>query len=245
MAKRFDPGKLSQRLAPFGFALNLPEAMKGGISFVRPSAVERLYEHVLIRTGETAYAEAVISGATFTSCHACVSEFDNRFRAFLSGASRFQISHVETWAAAQAWQKTLIENADAYCKQMATDKGPLLFRRLLPVFTAVDSYIQRLGDTFAILDREFAFVSEASPDEKAEVERLATNARQWLYLNSEDAKLACLALVRFGSQVEGSPSPFHNKVPRIDSDLATRIILLVDSVRARRVEYEMAGGLHR
>lgn len=245
MARRINPDKLSQRLGPFGFALNLPEAMKGGISFVRSSAVERLYEHVLIRTGTPTYAEAVISGASFTTCFDCVSERDNRLRAFLSPDSEFGASQLRTSAEAKAWQKRLVENADAYCKMMANDKGPQLFQRLLPAFTAVDSYIERLGDFFAILDREFAFVSEVSPAEQSEVERLATKAGQYLWLNSEDAKLASLALVRFGSEVEGVVSPFQDKTPRHDSGLASRLILLADYVRARRIEYEMAGGLGR
>jgi hypothetical protein len=187
----------------------------------------------------------VISGASFTSCHACVSERDDRLRAFLSKNSEFGTSLLSTSAEAKAWQKRLVENADAYCKLMAADKGPPLARRLQPIFTAVDLYVQGLGDMFAILDREFAFVSEASAEEQAEVDRLATNAHQWLYLNSEDAKLASIALVRFGSEVEGSASPFQDKLPRRNEGLAARLILLADYVRAQRIEYDMAGGLRR
>ena len=128
---------------------------------------------------------------------------------------------------------------------MASDKGPLLFQRLAPVFTAVDSYIQRLGDLFAILDSEFAFVPEASAAEQAEVDRLATSACQFLYLNRDDAKLASLTLVRFGSEMEGRASPFQHTIPPRDDGLASRLILLADYVRAKRSEYEMAGGLSR
>lgn len=245
MAKRFDPDKLSQRLAPLGFALNLPESHKGGISFVRSSGVKRLYEHVLIRTGTPTYAEAVISGASFTSCHECVSERDNRLRAFLSADSEFGTTLLRTPAEAKAWQKRLVENSDAYCKSMASDKGPLLIQRLAPIFTAVDSYVQRLGDFFAILDREFAFVSKISAAEQAAVGRMATNARQWLYVNSKDAKLASLALVRFGTEVEGRSSPFQNSHPRRDDGLAARLIILADYVRAMRLEYNTVGGLSR
>jgi hypothetical protein len=245
MARRFDPDKLSQRLAPFGFALNLPETHKGGISFVRPSTVERLYEHVLIRAGRVAYVEAVISGATFTSCHACVSETDERFRTLLSEGTWYRTSALDTWAAAHAWQKRLVENADTYCQAMAAEKGPLLSQRLQPVFTAVDSYIQRFGDVFAILDREAAFVSEASSEERRVFERLASLAHSMLYLNSEDATLASIALVRFGEEVEDAPCPFRDKVPHRDAGLAARLILLADLVRAKRIEYEMAGGLLR
>lgn len=245
MAKHFEPDKLLQCLAPFGFVFNLPEVMKGGISFVRPSSVNRLYEHVLIRTGSLTYAEAVISGASFTSCHNCISERDNCLRAFLSGGSDFGTAPFSTSAEVKEWQKRLVENADAYCKLIASKRGPLLFQRLASVFAAVDSYCQRLGDFFAILDREFAFMSEASLAEQAEVNRLATNAHQCLYLNSEDARLATLALVRFGSEVEGGASPFHKKIPHRDGGLASRLILLADYVRAMRLEYIMAGGLNR
>lgn len=182
-AKRFDPDRLAKLLEPQRFVLNFPEVMKGGISFVRPSAIKRLFEHVLIRTGKVAFAEAVISGASFTSCHPCVSEPDGRFRAFLSRNSEFQTSRLGTWAEAKAWQKQLVENADSYCKLMAADKGPVLARRLKRVFSAVDSYVRALGDIFIIFDREFAFLAEASAEEQAEVDHLATLARRMLYLN--------------------------------------------------------------
>lgn len=245
MAKRFDPHNLSQSLAPFGFALNLPETHKDGISFIRPSNAARLHEHILIRMGRVAYAEAVISGATFTSCHPSVSEMDERFRTFLSDGAWYRTSAFETWAAAQSWLQRLVENADAYCKTMAAERGPQLAQRLLPVFTAVDSYVQRFGDLLAIFDSEAAFVSEASADERAEVDHLAKLARSMLYLNSEDARLASIALVRFGEEVEGSTTPFRSKVPHRDAGLAGRLVLLTDHVRAKRLEYEMVGGLHR
>jgi len=245
MAKRFDPDKLSLSLASFGFALNLPETHKDGISFIRRSGAARLHEHILIRTGRVAYAEAVISGATFTSCHPCVSEIDERFRAFLSDGAWCRTSALETWAAAQSWQRRLVENADAYCKTMAAERGPQLAQQLLPVFAAVDSYIQRFGDLLATFDREAAFVSESSPEQQGEVDRLVNLARSMLYLKSEDARLASIALVRFGVEVEGSASPFSSKVPHRDAGLAARLVLLTDHVRRKRLEYELVGGLHR
>jgi len=128
---------------------------------------------------------------------------------------------------------------------MAAEKGPLLAQRLLPVFTAVDSYVRRLGDVFAILDREAAFASESSPDQQVEVDRLTALVRSVLYLNSEDATLASVALVRFGEEVEGAATPFRDKVPGRDAGLAARLILVADHVRAARRAYELAGGLHR
>ena len=128
---------------------------------------------------------------------------------------------------------------------MAAEKGPVLARRLEPVFNVVDSYVQALGDLFAVFDREFAFLTEVAPEERAAVDRLATLARSMLYLNSEDAKLASLALVRFGAEVERRASPFESKLPHRDDGLAARLILLADYVRMKRLEYDAAGGLCR
>lgn len=245
MSKRFDTDKLEQLMAPHGFVLNLPEVMKNGISFVRTSRVERLYEHILIRPGKLAYAEAVISAATFTRCHRCVSENYDGFRAFLSENSQFQTTAIHSSAAAKAWQKRLVDNADAYCSKAATTIGPALIKRLQPVFATVDSFIQKLGDIFEILDREFAFVAEASAEEKSKIDRLAYLANSRLSLNSEDAKLASLVVVRFGTEVEEHTSPFLGKVPHQDGDFGAHLILLVDHIRKKRLEYDAVGGLHR
>jgi len=245
MAKRFDHEKLSKKLAPFGFALNSPGWLKGSITFLRASSVPRLHEHIRISGGRVAYAETVLSGATFAVCMASVSEEDNRFRSFLSPNTWYHTSTLDNAATARAWQNRLVENADAYCKAMATEKGPQLCRRLQPVFTALDSYLQRLGDIFRIFDREFAFVSEVSSNEQPEINRLTTHAGQMLYLKPEDATLASIALVRFGSEVEKIASPFQNKSPHRHDGLAARLILLADHVRRERIEYDLAGGLHR
>jgi hypothetical protein len=254
VGKRFDSDRLSQRLAPHGFAHNLPQLIKGGvpqevlkgrISFVRRSSVERFYEHVHIQAGKVAWAEAVISAASFTSCHPCVSEHDGRLRAFLSGDSQFQTTRLATWAEAKAWQERLVENADSYCKRLAAGKGPVLTRRLEPVFAAVDLYVRALGDIFAVFDREFGFLAETQSEEQTEVNRLASLARSMLYLNYEDATLASLTMVRFGAEVEQCASPFQEKAPHRDAGLAARLVLLTDYIRAKRLEYEAAGGLCR
>jgi hypothetical protein len=242
---RFNPEKLAKLLQPHGFLLNLPEAMKHGISFIRPSSAERLYDHILINASNPVYAETVISAASSTSCRECVSQRDNRLRAFLAPGAPYHNSWVHTAAEAKSWQKRLVENADAFCVAAATAKGPLLTQRLQPVFNAVDAYMQRLGNLFEILDREFAFFSEAAPDERSQAEQLARLAHEMLWLDSEDSKLASLALIRFGTEVEGRDSPFHGKVPHRDSGLATRLILLADYIRRKRADYADAGGLYR
>lgn len=243
MANRFNPQKLSRQLAPFGFTLNLPEAMKGGISFVRPSSVERLFEHVLICAGKIVWAEAVVSAATYTTCNKSVSEEDRRFRLLLAPDWPHTTS-LETRDTAQPWLRQLIDNADTYCKQMAAEIGPALAARLQPVFKAVDSYTQKLGDIFAILDREFAFVSEISPDERAEFNRLTSIAQRYLWLNANDSEVASIALVRFGNEVEECESTSLDKVHQGDG-LTARLILLADYVRAKRLAYEKLGGLRR
>jgi hypothetical protein len=126
---------------------------------------------------------------------------------------------------------------------MTREKGQLLYSRLQPVLNAVHLYVQALGDMNAVFDREFAFVSAGDSAEKEEVNRLATLARSMLYLNFEDATLASIALVRFGTHVENRPSPFQGKVPHRDDGLATRLVLLTDFVRAKRLEYNQMCGL--
>jgi hypothetical protein len=242
---RFNPEKLGKLLQPYGFLLNLPEAMKHGISFIRPSSADRLYDHILIDASNPVCAETVISAASFTSCRECVSERDNRLRAFLAPGAPYHNSWVHTAAEAKSWQKRLVENADAFCVAAASDKGPVLTTRLQPVFNAIDAYVQRLGDVFEILDKEFAFFAEAALDERSQAEQMARFAHEMLWLNSEDSKLASLALIRFGAEVEGRNSPFHGKVPHRDSGLAARLILLADFIRRKRADYANAGGLYR
>jgi hypothetical protein len=243
--KRFDPDRLSRLLEPYQFALNSPEYLKGEISFVRRSSSERLYEHLWIWTSNLAYVETFISGASIHSCHSCVSAADNRFRAFMAADARWQKSDLSTASRAKAWQERFIQNADEFCKSMAAEKGPVLAQRLGPLFSLVDSYIHALGNIFAVLDREYAFVTEISVDDQAEVERLTNESRRILYLNSEDARLAGAILVRFGSAIEGKDSPFRGVMAYKNNALAARLILLTDYVRASRFKYDTDRGLYR
>jgi len=249
MARRlFDPEKIAQLLEPQRFLLNLPEVRKNGISFVRPSCVDRLFEHIRIQAGNPVYAETTISAAWFTSCHACVSEIDHCFRNLLSDGAEFHTSWISTSAEAKAWKRRLVENADAYSVEAARVVGPPLVERLQAVFDAIDAYVHRLGNMYAIFDREYAFFTEAVADERAEAERIATLAHSMLYLNSEDSKIASLALVRFGAEVEGRDRPFHGVLPHRDKELAAKLILLADFVRRERLHVAKACGqysLHR
>ena len=193
--------------------------MKNGISFIRRSSVSRLYEHVLIVAENPVYAEVVISAATRTSCHACVSESDDRFRALLSENSQFQNTWLTNSAESRKWQRRLVENADGYCAAAAAALGPLLTERLRHVFNVVDQYTTRLGDVFAVFDREFAFFNEAAPQERSAAEQMATLAHRMYYLDLDDSKLASLLLMRFGAEVEGSENPFRGRVPHRDVEL--------------------------
>jgi hypothetical protein len=184
------------------------------------------------------YAETVISAATFTSCHECVSECDKRFRALLCGEAFPQQKSLRTSAEVKEWQKRLIENADSYSSLAARAKGPVLTRRLQPVFNAVDAYLRRVGDLFAVFDREFAFLQDTSPTELSQMRRM-------LWVHSEDSKLASFLLIRFGSEIEGCEAPFRDQVPHRNADLNARLILLQDFIRKKRLEYEIVGGLYR
>jgi hypothetical protein len=61
----------------------------------------------------------------------------------------------------------------------------------------------------------------------------------------EDAKLASIALVRFGSEVEGTASAYQKKISGRDGDVSARLILLADFIRAKRLEYDTVGGWNR
>jgi hypothetical protein len=243
--KRFDPERLSQLLAPCQFTINSPEFVKGRLSFVRRSSFERLYEHLLITTTNPAYVETVMSGASFRSCHDCVSEIDTRFRSFMATDARYQKSDVSTAVKAVAWQKRLVENADTFCKSMAKEKGPALAKRLAAVFKLVELYVIALGEISSVLDREYSFVTEIPRADQIEADRLASQARSMLYLNSEDAKLASVTLVRYGPIIEGEDSAFRGKKPYQNTTLAARIILLTDYIRVKRFDYDTDRGLYR
>ncbi|HVW02888.1 MAG TPA: hypothetical protein VHB77_21190 [Planctomycetaceae bacterium] len=239
-SRRLNADRLTRQLSSQGFSLNLPEVMKGGISYVRPSSVERLYEHVLIRTGTAVYAETVLSAATFTSCHAAVSERDPRLRALLAGNSEFGTSRLETAAEVRDWQQRLIDHADAFCRSMSSELGPVLIDRLAPAFEALDRYVEAVGDMRTIFAREFAFTNDGTERELAEADRLATQGWQMLYLDLADAKIAGMALARFGTEVEGGANPFDSATPRRDPALSARLVLLTDYVgRMRKLEFSL------
>jgi hypothetical protein len=237
MARRFNADRVARLLAPSGFVLNLPEVMKGGVSFVRPSLFPRLYEHVLFVTSNVVYAETVLSAATFTSCHRCVSEPDKRFSAFLSKGDLFGASDLGTAEMQRLWQQRLVENADAFCRTMAAEKGPALVERLRPVFAAVDSYVAAMEDMAAIFDREFAFVNNRPAHERAEIERLASETRAFFYLDLEDARLASCIVLRLAPQVEGKEDPFLGVNARQDEGLAARLVMLSDFIRIKRTSF--------
>jgi hypothetical protein len=112
-----------------------------------------------------------------------------------------------------------------------------LIERLQPVFLAVNSYIAKLGDLSAIFDREFAFIHEGTDAERNEVNELTFQAERILYLETEVTKLACVTVIRFGSEVEKAPNPFLSKRFFRDGNLSARLILLVEHLRKKRIEY--------
>lgn len=241
MAKRLSANSLQTKLKPLGFIHNLPEVLKGGISFVRLSSVERLYEHLRISPGISTSVDLVISAASFTSCHRCVSEKDDRFRLFLSKGDWTGTVRIETASDVKEWQPLLIENVQEYCERLADDSGVSLAARLQPTFSAVDRYVHRFGDLFEVFDREYAFSNEGSTDETSTIEWLSIEANRWLYLASNDAKLASTALVRWSRELEEQDLCVREKLLCDNAELSTRLILIVDYIRNQRDRYEAAG----
>ena len=231
----FKTDKLAKQLEPYRFQLNLPETRKGGISFVRRSSVERLFEHLLISATNPAYAEVVISASSFTICHSSVSERDSRLRALLSDGCEFRTTTLNNSFEAQQWLQKLIDKADEYCTLASVDCGPLLVSRLHPFFESVDAYVDRLDDIYSIFDHEHAFLLEASAEEQHEIDRLATHSYNMLYLDLDDSKLAALILSRYSYEVDGCS--YLDKVPHRDTGLAARLVLLAEFVSRRRMEY--------
>jgi len=229
---RLNRDRLTRLMTAEGFALNLPEALKGGISFIRESCEPRLYEHIRVVPPPGAHAELILSAATFTSCHSPVSEIDDRFRTFLTGNTPYRAAHLTTANEARAWVDRLAANASSFARTASMERGPLFAQRLQSAFDAVDRCTKSLGDLFSIFDREFAFLGEATNVEKAETERLARFGWRNLYLNSEDAELASFLLVRFADKSAGL-------------ELTARLILLTDYIRKQRCEYAHVGGLGR
>jgi hypothetical protein len=229
---RLNRDRLTRLMTAEGFALNLPEALKGGISFIRESSEPRLYEHIRVAPSPGAYADLILSAATYASCHRPVSEVDDRLRTFLTDNNWYRAADLTTANEATEWVDRLAANASSFARTSSMERGPLLAQRLQSVFDAVDRCTRSLGDLFSIFDREFAFLTEATNVEHAETERLARFGWRNLYLNSEDAELASSLLVRFADKSVGQ-------------ELTAKLILLTDYIRKQRCEYGHVGGLGR
>lgn len=241
MTKRLSANSLQTKLKPLGFLHNLPEVHKGGISFVRPSSVERLYEHLQISPGISTSVDLVISAASFTSCHRCVSEKDDRFRLFLSNGNWIGTVRTETASDVKEWQNQLIDHLQEYCERLADESGVSLAARMRRTFSAVDRYIHRFGDLFEVFDREYAFSNEGSADEKSSIEWLSFEAKRWLYLASDDATLASTAVIRWGREIEEQDLCVRGKLLCENAPLSARLILIADHIRNQRDRYEAVG----
>jgi hypothetical protein len=234
------PDRLSVLLTPQGFWLRDVNPVTKSVSFVRPSDIPRLYEHLNVhgqgKFGEALYATTAISGSMNHSGDECVSEQDSTLLYVLETDKERHWTLVRTKDEAEAWEKTLAQHADFQCRATAHAKGPSLRERLQPAFDAVDRYILKFGNIYDVFASEFRYFRNAPAEPRREAERLASLIGN-IGESSEDLQLACLVLFLFASEVEGGANAFSGKKWHEDSSLRVRVCLLADFVREKRKSY--------
>jgi hypothetical protein len=237
------PDRQRLLLEPQGFKLRDVDSVTKTIAFVRQSTIPRLHEHLNVhgqgKVGEAVYATTAVSGSTGHSCDECVSEDDLTLLYTLETDQERHWTLVRTKEEAELWEKRLAQAADFQCRETAQSKGPLLRERLQPAFSAVDRYIEKLGNVNEVLASEFRYFREAPAAQKVEAERLASLIG-YIGESSEDVQLACLVVFLFASEVEGSEDAFRGKKWHEDPSLRVRIYLLVDFIREKRRLYATA-----
>jgi hypothetical protein len=232
--------RLKLLLEPQGFLMRWADTVTKEILFIRPSSLPRLFEHLNVqgqgKVGEAVYATTAVSGSTNHSHDPCVSEVDHALLYSLQTDKERHWTIVTTIEQAQQWEDNLARNADSHCRATAQKMGPPLCERLQPALAAVDRYIEKLGMMSEIFDSEALYFTQSSDEQRKEAERLAFGAGH-LRESSDDVQLACLVLVKFGSEVEGQIAPYREKKVHEDASLRARIYLLVDYLREQREAY--------
>jgi hypothetical protein len=239
------PDRLLALLKPEGFWLRHVNSISKTITFIRPSAIPRLYEHLNVhgqgKVGEAVYAATAISGSTSASHDECVSEEDLTLLYTLETDKERHWTLVRNKHEAEIWEQRLARVADSHCRGTAQSKGPSLRERLQPVFSAVDLYIAKLGNVKAIFDSEFRYFNEAPAIQRSEAERLASLIG-YIGESPEDIRLACLVVFLFAPDVEDREDAFRGKKWHEDPSLRGRIYLLVDYLREQRKLYAESQG---
>lgn len=243
MAKMMlDPIRLTALLEPLGFSLVYADSFTKNISFVRSSHIPRLFEHLFVggggKKGEAVSAQTSISGAFFITFDECVAERDDNALLFELGTDR---SHhwtiVNNRDEAMAWEKKLANVADFHCRRTANMSGPALSDRLQSAFSARDRYVEKIGNATDVFDSEFAYFENSPLDQKQLASRLHAMGSVSIGL-SDDFKLACLVVAKFGSEVEGRENPYGKSKWHEDATLRTRVYMLVDFFTQERKRYQ-------
>jgi len=232
--------RLSVLLKPQGFWLRDADSVTKTIAFVRPAHIPRLYEHLNVhgqgKVGEAVCATTAISGSTSHSCDECISEEDMTLLYILETNKDRHWTLVRSKEEAKSWERKLAQHTDSQCRATTQAKGPALRDRLCPVFDAVDRYILRLGNIYAVFASEFQYFFNATEERRNEAERLASLIG-YIGESIDDVELACLVLFLFAPEVEGPENVFRDKKWHEDSSLRARVYLLVDFIREKRHMY--------
>src|SRR6478735_466797 len=105
------PDRLNALLQPQGFSLREVDIVTKTITFVRPSRLPRLHEHLNVqgqgKVGEAVYATTAISGSSGHSLDTCVSEVDKALLFILESDKDRHWTLLRTKDEAVAWEHKL------------------------------------------------------------------------------------------------------------------------------------------
>jgi hypothetical protein len=229
--------RLAARLAPYSFWLRDNGIATHTISFVRPSTIPRLFEHVNVysqgKKGEAVYATTVVSGSTNCLSDECISERDLTLLYKLETDKERHWTLMRDKREAEIWEERLAQVADSQCRVTSESKGPALRERLEPAFAAVDRYVMKIGNLHDIFALEYRYFQDAPAEKRIEAERLASLIGD-IFESREDVELACLVVLMFASEVESRADAFLGTKWHEDADFRARIYLLIDIIREQR-----------
>ena len=237
--------RLVKETGSMGFLPIEPDFLKNGLSLYRPSAVEPLYEHILVSLQSAVQARSFISASPHPCSFPIISIGDNDFRDFMSPETWYHQTILSNRDEARTWENKFLKHVSLYSAAAATKLGPGLLEQLTPIFNIVGKYLQHSGDLFQIFDREFAFMNELTSEDQEVATRMSTQASQIVYRRCENAALACHLLLRYSIEVEGHRDELMDPKFFKNGQVTARVHLLTDAIAAKRREYRAAGGLCR
>ena len=94
------------------------------------------------------------------------------------------------------WQNRLIEAADDACRQTSRKLGAELLSLISQERGVADRFIAIAGDLNAVLDREFAYLSETPHERQQQI-------KVWSWAHNDNQVLACHLFFRLVPDVDG------------------------------------------